>query len=658
VNATPALRTGLTHAQACLVGLLIVLTVSLQGMALYAFVVVRSAAAATDNHTYGIGNLSNLQREFLLLGVGAEQLPQTRDVDALRLRRSLIAQQLSALGRVQRDHPSAGRITAPIVEGLVTVDSELASIKSGASLEALHQAAGRLRGPLSDLQLATKRMYDRQEQRLFQVSVEAHGFRARLQAVLLATTVTTLFVAGALAWSLRRKTAGEFTRAYEALRHQAFHDSLTGLPNRAAALRRLEEHVADANSGDVVALFIDVDGFKTVNDSLGHDAGDQLLCVVAERLRSLLRGGDMLARLGGDEFLVLVEGKSDNASPFADALAQRVIAAMSTPITVGGYAVSVGASVGIALANSGDSAAEVLRNADTAMYEAKERGRGRVERFRDELHERAVSRLAVASRLRDGIRRGELVVHYQPVVELDTGRTTSVEALVRWNDPDRGLLSPFHFVAVAEDTGLIVEVDHWVLGQACAQVARWNVSAQHQLGLSANISARTLADRNLPVRVRQVLRDSGFNPELLRLEITESTLMSDPDRAADVLDELRRMGVSIAIDDFGTGYSSFSHVRRFEASYLKIDKSFVDDIVTDQRVESIVSAIVTMAHSLGMRVTAEGVERHAQLERLLHAGCDEVQGYLLSRPVPGDELIAMLHDEQQSRSRLTAGAVL
>jgi diguanylate cyclase (GGDEF)-like protein/PAS domain S-box-containing protein len=422
----------------------------------------------------------------------------------------------------------------------------------------------------------------------------------------------------------------------------ATHDPLTGLPNRALLLERLE-YVLEANgpNGSAV-MFLDLDRFKSVNDTLGHDAGDDLLIQVAERIRAYVRPDDVVARLGGDEFVVLCHEVEDDRH--AMTVGQRVLEAIEgKPFVVDSVELGMSASLGIALSSRGEHAEVLLRDADAAMYRAKENGRARLELFDEVMRRRSHGRVDMAEQLSDAIEEGQITVLYQPLVDLESGQISGVEALARWAHPERGLLAPYEFIGLAEDTGLIVGLGLSILQQACEQAQRWSA----QLGGGApqvhvNISARQLSQSNLPVLVRGVLDKVGVPPSLLCLEVTESVLMEDARAATKVLGDLKGIGIDLAIDDFGTGYSSLSYLRRFPVDVLKVDRSFIDGLGDDPEDSAIVAAVISLAHTLDLRAVAEGVETETQLAELRALGCDAAQGYLFAKPIPADELTALL----------------
>ncbi len=426
--------------------------------------------------------------------------------------------------------------------------------------------------------------------------------------------------------------------------HQAFHDPLTALPNRALLTDRITQALARSGRvpGAVTALFLDVDQFKVVNDSIGHAAGDRLLVLVAQRLQAVVRPGDTLARFGGDEFVVVCE---DVAPADVELLGARVTHAVREPFVLDGREVTVTVSAGIAAAGEGADAQSLLRDADAAMYQAKERGRNCVVLFDDAMHRRATDRLDTELQLRHARERDELVVHYQPLVEVPDGRPTGVEALVRWQHPTRGLLTPELFMAVAEETGLVVDIGEWVLGEALAQVQRWRTTlpgAAH-LTVAVNLSARQVAEPGLAAAVRRVLEATGITPTAVHLEMTESVVMRDGALCVAVLTELRDLGVRLSVDDFGTGYSSLSYLKLLPVDTLKVDRSFVDGLGGDDPHDrSIVAAVLSLASALGLDVVAEGVETDAQLAELAALGVRRAQGHLWARPAPAEELEAWL----------------
>jgi diguanylate cyclase (GGDEF)-like protein/PAS domain S-box-containing protein len=427
----------------------------------------------------------------------------------------------------------------------------------------------------------------------------------------------------------------ERKRAAAALAHQAMHDPLTGLPNRALLGDRLTRALTRAgrHHGIVAVLFLDLDGFKLVNDSRGHAAGDRLLVAVAERLQDLVRSTDTVARFAGDEFVVVAEDGMDAHE--ARALAERVSHGFTRPLTVDGEDLYVTTSIGIAL-GSGDASVEgLLSDADGAMYRAKDSGRSRVEMFDSAMRGEAEARLQIQNDLHRALVRNELRVHYQPVVDLRTGAITGAEALVRWAHPEQGLLSPGQFVPVAEDSGLIVPVGAEVLRQAAAQWTAWDLPPRRILNV--NLSAHQVRHPDVVQMVDTTLRHTGLPAEALCLELTESVLIDDLHSRRRVLDELKALGVRLAIDDFGTGYSSLTYLKRFPIDIVKIDRSFLAGLGQRQYDLTILAAMIELVHALGLRATAEGIETPEQLAQLRLLGCDLGQGYHFAAPVPASE---------------------
>ncbi|MFO1358710.1 putative bifunctional diguanylate cyclase/phosphodiesterase [Plasticicumulans sp.] len=420
------------------------------------------------------------------------------------------------------------------------------------------------------------------------------------------------------------------------LEHLAHHDALTGLPNRLLLIAELDQALRRAarSGGGLAVLFLDLDRFKLVNDSFGHTAGDELLVRAAGRLRERLRQSDLLARLGGDEFVVVLEEVTEPER--AAGVAQTLIEALQQPFLLGGgHEVWIGASVGISLYPAdGAEAGALIQRADTALYRAKEDGRGNA-RFYLEAMTRAVEeRLVLEARLRRALERGELVLYYQPQIMLGEPAALGVEALVRWRRPDGKMVPPSDFIPLAEETGLIVPLGEWVLREACRCLRRWLADGVPIHSMAVNLSARQLRLHALAPQLAAILDETGVPGRYLELELTESALMENPDTVAQQLEALRRLGVSLAIDDFGTGYSSLAYLKRFPINTLKIDRSFVLDIPHDPADMQITAAVIALAHNLGLSVLAEGVETSEQLDFLIEHGCDAVQGYRFSPPLP------------------------
>ncbi|HEX8565790.1 MAG TPA: EAL domain-containing protein [Pyrinomonadaceae bacterium] len=429
--------------------------------------------------------------------------------------------------------------------------------------------------------------------------------------------------------------------AEDKLRHDASHDALTGLPNRASYTRKLEQALERSKeTGKLIAvLFLDLDGFKLVNDSLGHVVGDDLLKGTAARLLECLRGRDTVARLGGDEFTILLEDLPDISQ--AVRVAERIKQRLSEPFELAGQEIFIGTSIGIATSEIAYAdTSEILRDADAAMYQAKARGKGCYVVFDQEMYANASRLLRLANDLRRAAERGELMVHYQPVQCLDTDEICSFEALARWNHPVFGVLMPSEFVPLAEENGLINQIDSWILAESCRQMREWQKSGlvNPEITISVNVSTRQFAQNGLVENVRRILRETGLNAACLQLEITESAMAKNLKNTARVLKELSRLGVSIALDDFGTGYSSLSYLHEFPISTLKIDRSFVTRMSEESDGAEIVRAIIALARNMQMRVVAEGIETLEQLEQLRQMNCDFGQGFLFSQPVPASEV--------------------
>ncbi len=444
------------------------------------------------------------------------------------------------------------------------------------------------------------------------------------------------------------RVSSELQQSHEHFRHAAFHDSLTGLPNRALLTDHLKLSIERARLRRdhlFAVLFLDLDRFKNINDSLGHAAGDQLLNEIARRLETCLRPTDTVARLGGDEFAILLDGL--DAQFDAIRVADRVQEELMRPFFLNGHEVYTAASIGITFSNHiYDHPENVLRDADTAMYRAKEKGKGRYELFDTEMHDDALSRLQLENDLRRAIERQEFEVYYQPIITLATGRIAGFEALIRWHHPERGLVSPAEFIPLAEETRLITEIGDWVLNESCRQMSEWRrlLPTHAQLTISVNLSSKQFTQHDLIERIKETLRATGLAPQFLKLEITESAVMENAESAALMLVQLRELGVQLSIDDFGTGYSSLSYLHRFPVDTLKIDRSFVSRMCEGDENAEIVRTIVTLASNLGMVVIAEGVETREQHEQLKALKCDYGQGYLYSKPANAETALRLMQE--------------
>ena len=442
---------------------------------------------------------------------------------------------------------------------------------------------------------------------------------------------------------LNTRDVSERKRLEEQLTHQAFHDPLTGLANRALFRDRVSHALALAQrqSNPITVLFLDLDDFKRVNDSLGHAEGDRLLIAAAERFLSCARAADTVARLGGDEFAILLE---HSAGPEGRGeLLERLATAMSHPFTLSGNQVQVSASIGVATAGAGDSADDLLRNADVAMYAAKRRGKGRSETYESRMYADVRHRLEMEAALRAAIDAGGLTLHYQPMVQLGTGLIYGVEALVRWEHQTYGHLLPQHFIPLAEETGLIVKLGSWVMEEACRQVHAWREAhPQTPLAISINISGRQLQGSGIADALRTALASAGVDPSAVILEITESVLMQQTDAVLERLQVLKKLGVRLAIDDFGTGYSSLSYLQRFPIDILKIAKPFVEEVALGAERAALARAIVGLGDTLRLQTVAEGVEMAEQRAALIELGCPLGQGHYFSRALPADGIDRIL----------------
>ncbi len=440
----------------------------------------------------------------------------------------------------------------------------------------------------------------------------------------------------------------------EQLRHMALHDALTGLPNRqlmSEQAERLLERCRNENL-HVAAMYMDIDGFKGVNDSFGHPAGDELLRATAQRIMSTLRSGDTVGRIGGDEFIVLAAGRADGDP---EHLAQRLLEALREPIELGapdGVILSITASIGVAIGDRPDGQ-DLMRDADIALYSAKSAGKNRYVVFTPEMRVALQDRVSLENDLRRALVRDELELLYQPTFELSGGLLLGIEALLRWRHPSRGALEPSQFISIAEESGLIVDLGEWVISHGCAQAARWRAEG-FALDLSVNVSARQLDDPGLLQRVRDGLRASGLPASSLTLEITETALMRDPDVTAARLKELKHLGVRIAIDDFGTGYSSLAYLRQFPVDTLKIDRAFVSGIARSPQARALIRTVVALAGSLGIDTVAEGIEDERQRRSLIREGCRAGQGYLLGRPMDAAAMLRFLEAHKAGGGRMSA----
>lgn len=498
------------------------------------------------------------------------------------------------------------------------------------------------------LRLVRPVLADRQPIGMVAIRANTSSLYARLvgyAGMMLVIAVGSLGIAYLLVARMRRVV--KQTEAH--LDYLAHVDPVTGLPNRHTFNERLAETIGriEREGGSAGLLLLDLDNFKIVNDTLGHHCGDMLLKLVARRLTECMRSDDIVCRTGGDEFAVILDASVDEGA----AMAQRILAALSAPFAIEEQEIYVTASIGISCCPADGADIETLtRNADCAMYQAKGKGKNAYEQFHPELDRRARNRLSLETSLRKALERNELELYYQPQLSLAEGRVTGVEALLRWNHPEQGMISPNEFIPIAEDSGLIVPIGRWVLHQACRQAAAWRDEGLLPVTMSVNLSARQTRDPYLMHDILEALRQNGLPPSRLELEITESVLMDNVHDNVELLHRLQTEGIRLAIDDFGTGYSSMAYLKRFPIDQLKIDRTFVRDIPGDGDDEAITSAIIAMAHRLGLSVVAEGVETVLQLEFLRSAGCDIMQGFYFAEPRPAEKIRLLLQKDQADRA--------
>jgi diguanylate cyclase (GGDEF)-like protein len=465
-------------------------------------------------------------------------------------------------------------------------------------------------------------------------------------------------------WVVRRqvetleKVVTDRTEGLEAanaqLRYLATHDALTGLPNRALLEDRISQAMtlADGRRQPFALMLLDLDRFKSVNDSMGHRAGDELLKEVAQRLRSVVRGVDTVARLGGDEFVLVLQSVTEREECLR--VAERALAALAPTIRIQGVELHASTSIGIAFhPKDGDSMALLLNHADVAMYCAKQRGRNNVQCFASGMNAMTQEKLRVESDLESALRLGQLELHYQPKVDTATGEVDSAEALIRWRHPDRGLVPPADFIPIAEDCGLIGPIGDWVVREACRQGRAWQDAGLPPIRIAVNLSPTQFRHGNLLATIRHALDDARLEARFLEVELTESAVMSEPEASVTILEQLSQMGVLVSVDDFGTGYSSMSYLRRLPVAKLKIDREFIREVMSRPDDASIVRAIVSLAHSLRLKVVAEGVETAEQLEFLKTLGCDQYQGYYFSPAVPAKDFVALLERSAPGDRSLT-----
>lgn len=467
-----------------------------------------------------------------------------------------------------------------------------------------------------------------------------HQFYWRLAGYAALTLVVVVGALRSVFWFVSRMGKA-VCNAEEHLQYLAHTDSITGLPNRHAFNERLSEAMRNADQGgELGLLLLDLDNFKTVNDTLGHQCGDDLLKLVANRLNAVSRSSDIVCRIGGDEFVVIMVRRSSNPLDIVS-LSRRVLAMLADPFIVDTHEIFVTASVGTSMyPRDADDSQTLIRNADTAMYYAKRKGKNTFEVFNEEMDRRSQKRLLLERSLRKAIERDELTLHYQPQIAARDNRLMGVEALLRWQHVELGLICPSEFIPVAEESGLIVPLGKWVLKTACQQAVAWQKAGHAPIKMAVNLSARQAKEASLMDDILEILAHTGLAPQFLELEITEGILMENVEDSIELLHKIQQVGINLSIDDFGTGYSSMAYLTRFPINQLKIDRSFVSAIPGDG--EAIATAVIAMAHSLGLSVVAEGVETKEQMQFLLAAGCDAIQGYYFARPMPHEQIAALL----------------
>lgn len=461
-----------------------------------------------------------------------------------------------------------------------------------------------------------------------------------------AVSVTSLFLEGKKTSIAIIDDITERKRYEEQLEYQANHDDLTGLPNRNLLGDRIRQALLLTGrlQQEVAIFFIDLDNFKYLNDTMGHEVGDRLLKTVAERLQECVRTGDTLARQGGDEFVVVIS--SSEVSEHASSIAAKILEAVSRPFVIREHEFVISCSIGISVyPRDGGDVEALVKHADIAMYRAKEQGRNCFQFYTAEMNARSLARLAMEKHLRRALDQEEFSLSYQPKVSLETGRIVGMEALARWDNPELGAVSPGSFIPVAEETGLIEPIGEWVLRQACRRNRTWQDAGLPPLTVAVNLSPRQFVQQNIVALVDRILGETGLDPRWLELELTESMVMQDVDRAGEVMNELKQLGVCLTMDDFGTGYSSLSYLKRFPFDKLKIDQSFVRDITSDPDNAAIARAVIALGHSLGLKIIAEGGETQGQFDFMCRNGCDEFQGYFFSRPLAADNFEALLRDD-------------
>ncbi|HYD34069.1 MAG TPA: EAL domain-containing protein [Methylophilaceae bacterium] len=503
---------------------------------------------------------------------------------------------------------------------------------------------------LFDLPLAVVVGLSREEQlAAVQRHIETYLWRAAAGTVVLLFVIFQLYrLSRELVLSRQRAVEEQMAHAQQ-VEYLAFHDGLTGLPNRSLFSKLLSQHISNAKRYDrkLAVLFLDLDRFKQINDTLGHDAGDDLLKEVARRLRACLRESDTVARMGGDEFVAILPELEEEG--YSAAAAKKILAAVAQPFTLAGQEYRVTVSIGIStFPQDGEDEQTLTKTADIAMYQAKQEGKNNFQFYSDELNANSLERLALESGLRHALDNNEFELHYQAKRDSRNGQITGMEALLRWNHADLGTVAPLKFIPVAEESGLIIPIGRWVLRTACAQNVAWQQQGLPRLSISVNMTARQFFDDNLLRDITKILKETKMDPSLLELEITESLLMRDVEKTLSILNDLKNMGVLIAIDDFGTGYSSLTTLQQFPLNTIKIDRSFIKNVAKSPGDKALTEAIIAMGRALSLTVVAQGVETKAQADFLRRKSCDEFQGFYFHKPVPADEIPQMIREQDTS----------
>ncbi len=493
-----------------------------------------------------------------------------------------------------------------------------------------------------------KKFSDAKEETFFGVTREVVGMRKNFSAFPLELKTSHIHIQNRLLFITTARDISERKEAELRISYMASHDSLTKLPNRALLQDRIKQTLAHNHrrNQQAAVLFIDLDKFKIINDTLGHDIGDGVLMETSNRLLAEVRSEDTVARQGGDEFIILLS--TINHPEDAGQVAQKLMESLALPFYIKGKELHIGASIGIAIFPSdGDDMGTLLKNSDIAMYHAKEMGRGNYQFFSDKMNEQAAEKQFLSNELRHAVKRNQLFLVYQPVVDMISGEMAGMEVLLRWQHPVAGLISPVKFIPLAEESGAILTIGEWVLRSACKQLVEWQHQGYEVPRLAINLSTKQFRHKTLVDTITSILKETGVEARCIGIEITESMMVQDIDEVVDTLLKLSNMGIEISVDDFGTGYSSLSYLKRFPIDKLKIDKSFVDDLATHPDDAAIVKAIIAMAHGLSMKVVSEGVETRAQLDFLRQLGCEQYQGYIFSKPLPASEIASKLRQSQK-----------